>query len=61
MTIEMGDSAGDEEMEYSFCRRWTEGSPGQQLRSRMVRTTTSTDHQPDPFQRVTYCLDQIVH
>lgn len=32
MTIEMGDSAGDEEMEYSFCRRWTlEGSPGQQF------------------------------
>lgn len=32
MTIEMGDSAGDEEMEYSFCQRWTlEGSPGQQF------------------------------
>lgn len=31
MTIEMGDSSGDEEMQYSFCRRWIlEGSPGQQ-------------------------------
>jgi hypothetical protein len=32
MTIEMGDSAGDEEMEFSFCQRWTlEGSPGNQF------------------------------